>query len=278
MRRSGDGDGDSEESWRRHPGAETCSPHFLLAFDIQSFISSKPKMEFLAAPSYFTDGDGNLAGPNHAIMDGNEKTQGQSCSLLSSFLTEDSPLYMLNTSDGTMGGSHGVLLTIHENVGAGSFAFAGTNADMCFDNNQKFQFLGQPSTCSSPEIIDLTEMDETHVPMELTPIAELVDLTGIDLIDDVPMLLAPRKNITLALDLDGKPHVDALLAEAAHMFEIVVFTASISSYANQLINALDPKNRSYEKDRTIIETDLLKVVIIDNAPEVFQQHVNNVIP
>ncbi|KAE8790772.1 CTD small phosphatase-like protein 2 [Hordeum vulgare] len=113
-------------------------------------------MEFLAAPSYFTDGDGNLAGPNHAIMDG-----------------------------------------------AGSFAFAGTTADMCFDNNQKSQFLGQPSTCSSLEIIDLTEMDETQVPMELTPIAELVDLTGVDLIDDVPMLLAPRKNITLALDLDG---------------------------------------------------------------------------
>ena len=107
----------------------------------------------------------------------------------------------------TVSGSHGVLPSIQENIGASSIAFAGTTTDTCFVNNPQSQFLGQPSTCSSHEIIDLTEtddMDETDdVPMELGPISELVDLTYMDQIDHVPMLL-PRKNVTLALDLDGK--------------------------------------------------------------------------
>ena len=126
---------------------------------------------------------------------------------------------MLATSDGvlrnkyamdestTMSVSLGVLPSMQENVGASSIAFAGTTADMCFVKNPQSQFLVQASTCSSPKIIDLTVMygmDETDVLMELAPIPELVDPTDMDLIDDVPMLLAPRKNITLALDLDGK--------------------------------------------------------------------------
>ena len=81
-----------------------------------------------------------------------------------------------------------------------------------------------------------------------------------------------------------RPHVDAFLEEAAHMFELVVFTASTSSYANQVINALDPENRlisrrffrescvsvdgNCQKDLTIIEADLAKVAIVDNTPEV----------
>ncbi|KAI5020347.1 hypothetical protein ZWY2020_045235 [Hordeum vulgare] len=314
--------------------ATTSSPHFQASseFNLEDYVNEGGD-GILAAPSFFSNGDGILAAPNRTIVNSNEITQdsGQSCSLLSSFPTEDSPLYMLDSSDGvlsnsyamddltTMSGSYGVLPSSHENVRASSIAFAGTTEDLCFDNNQQSQFLGQPSTHSSPEIIDLTEMggmDETDgVPMEaLTP----------ELVDDV--LMSPlRKNVTLALDLDGtlihsarcdhgadfsfpmrrgeqeytvyvkkRPHLDAFLEEAAHMFELVVFTASISSYANQLINALDPENKlisrrffrescvsvdgSYQKDLTIIEADLAKVAIVDNTPEVFQQQVNNGIP
>ncbi|XP_044449916.1 CTD small phosphatase-like protein 2 [Triticum aestivum] len=320
--------------------ASTSSAHFQASseFNVEDYVNEGGD-GILAAPSFFADGDGILAAPNHTIINSNEKPQdpGQSCSLLPSSPTEDSPLYMLATSDGalsnkyvmddltTMSGSHVVLPSIQENVGASSIAFAGTTADMCFVKNPQSQFLGQPSTCSSPEIIDLTQiddMDETDdVPMELAPIPELDALTDMDQIDNVPMLL-PRKNVTLALDLDGtlihsarydhgadfsfpmrrgeeeytvyvkkRPHVDAFLEEAAHMFELVVFTASTSSYANQVINALDPENRlisrrffrescvsvdgNYQKDLTIIEADLAKVAIVDNTPEVFQQQVNN---
>ena len=40
-----------------------------------------------------------------------------------------------------------------------------------------------------------------------------------------------------------RPHVDAFLHEVTQMFEFVVFTATISSYSNQLLNELDPMNR-----------------------------------
>lgn len=69
------------------------------------------------------------------------------------------------------------------------------------------------------------------------------------------------------------------------MFKIVIFTASQSIYAEQLLDILDPDKRiisqrvyrescifsdgSYTKDLTILGVDLAKVVIIDNSPQVF---------
>ncbi|CAM0953830.1 unnamed protein product [Alopecurus aequalis] len=139
------------------------------------------------------------------------------------------------------------------------------------------------------------------------------------------MALAPPKSITLVLDMDetlihssmknegadfsfpmlneGKeytvyvkkrPFVDAFLEKVAEMFHIVVFTASIRPYADQLLDILDPGNRlisqryyrdsclrvdnNHLKDLTIIEPDLAKVAIIDNTPEVYKMQVNNGIP
>lgn len=68
------------------------------------------------------------------------------------------------------------------------------------------------------------------------------------------------------------------------MFEIVVFTASQSIYAEQLLDILDPDGKliarrayrescifsdgSYTKDLTVLGVDLAKVAIIDNSPQV----------
>lgn len=69
------------------------------------------------------------------------------------------------------------------------------------------------------------------------------------------------------------------------MFEIVIFTASQSSYASKLLDHLDPDGRifsrrvyresciffgegNYTKDLTILGVDLAKVAIIDNLPQV----------
>jgi CTD small phosphatase-like protein 2 len=37
-----------------------------------------------------------------------------------------------------------------------------------------------------------------------------------------------------------RPHVDTFLKKVAEMFEIVIFTASLSSYENHLLDKLDP--------------------------------------
>ncbi|XP_026394876.1 uncharacterized protein LOC113289731 isoform X1 [Papaver somniferum] len=155
-----------------------------------------------------------------------------------------------------------------------------------------------------------------------------------DLSDVVPSLwplLLPketrkRKSITLVLDLDEtlvhstlehcddadftfpvfcnmkehtvyvrqRPYLKPFLEKVAEMFEIIVFTASQSSYAEQLLNILDPSGKliserayresclfsdgSYTKDLTVLGVDLAKVAIIDNSPQVFRLQVNNGIP
>ncbi|CAN6452900.1 unnamed protein product [Victoria cruziana] len=91
-----------------------------------------------------------------------------------------------------------------------------------------------------------------------------------------------------------RPHLHRFMERVAEMFEIVIFTASQSIYANQLLNILDPDNRlisqrvyrdacivsggRYVKDLTVLGRDLAKVVIVDNTPQVFQLQVNNGIP
>lgn len=82
-----------------------------------------------------------------------------------------------------------------------------------------------------------------------------------------------------------RPYLHTFLERVAEMFEIVVFTASQSIYAEQLLDILDPDGKffshrayrescifsdgSYTKDLTVLGIDLAKVAIIDNSPQVF---------
>lgn len=82
-----------------------------------------------------------------------------------------------------------------------------------------------------------------------------------------------------------RPHLHTFLEKVAEMFEVVIFTASQSIYAAQLLDILDPDGKfisrrvyrescifsdgSYTKDLTVLGVDLAKVAIIDNSPQVF---------
>ncbi|KAE8799968.1 CTD-phosphatase-like protein [Hordeum vulgare] len=81
-----------------------------------------------------------------------------------------------------------------------------------------------------------------------------------------------------------RPHLHMFLQKMAEMFDVVIFTASQSVYADQLLDRLDPENTlfskrffrescvftesGYTKDLTVIGVDLAKVAIIDNTPQV----------
>lgn len=81
-----------------------------------------------------------------------------------------------------------------------------------------------------------------------------------------------------------RPHLRTFLERVAQIFEIVIFTASQSIYAKQLLDILDPDGKlisrrayrescvftdgSYTKDLTVLGVDLAKIVIIDNSPQV----------
>lgn len=81
-----------------------------------------------------------------------------------------------------------------------------------------------------------------------------------------------------------RPYLHTFLERVAEMFEVIIFTASQSIYAAQLLDILDPEGKfisrrvyrescifsdgTYTKDLTVLGVDLAKVAIIDNSPQV----------
>ncbi|KAF7078703.1 hypothetical protein CFC21_083090 [Triticum aestivum] len=186
--------------------------------------------------------------------------------------------------------------------------------DMCFNNSGGECF-------SHSEVLDWLNpyMDEEDLP-------NLIDYTELSSNAACVSKEQGARKVTLVLDLDEtlvhstmehcddadfsfpvsfgmkehlvyvrkRPHLHMFLQKMAEMFDVVIFTASQSVYADQLLDRLDPENTlfskrffrescvftesGYTKDLTVIGVDLAKVAIIDNTPQVFQLQVNNGIP
>ncbi|KAJ4901480.1 SCP1-like small phosphatase 4 [Raphanus sativus] len=91
-----------------------------------------------------------------------------------------------------------------------------------------------------------------------------------------------------------RPHLYKFLERVVELFHVVIFTASHSIYASQLLDILDPEGKFisqrfyrdscillegiYTKDLTVLGLDLAKVAIIDNCPQVYRLQINNGIP
>nr|CCA25650.1 lectin putative [Albugo laibachii Nc14] len=87
-----------------------------------------------------------------------------------------------------------------------------------------------------------------------------------------------------------RPGVDFFLTEMAKYYEIVIYTASLSKYANPLLDRLDPERTirhrlyrehcvlhdgNYIKDLSLINRDLTQSIIIDNSPLSYLFHPRN---
>ncbi|XP_010529143.1 PREDICTED: uncharacterized protein LOC104806114 isoform X2 [Tarenaya hassleriana] len=91
-----------------------------------------------------------------------------------------------------------------------------------------------------------------------------------------------------------RPHLYRFLERVVELFHVVIFTASHSTYASQLLDILDPDGKFisqrfyrdscilsdgiYTKDLTVLGLDLAKVAIVDNCPQVYRLQINNGIP
>ena len=90
-----------------------------------------------------------------------------------------------------------------------------------------------------------------------------------------------------------RPGADEIIQRLADKYELVIFTASLRSYGNPLIDLYDPKGyvthrlyrehcsviaRNYVKDLRKLGRDLNKVIIVDNSPISYYLQPENAIP
>jgi len=111
----------------------------------------------------------------------------------------------------------------------------------------------------------------------------------------------PNADYVVPIEIDGnqhhvyvlkRPHVDAFLKAMKPLFEVVLFTASLSKYADPVTDLLDINRScryrlfrehcvfhhgSYVKDLSRLGRDVKKTVIVDNSPASYIFHPNNAI-
>ncbi|KAF9601161.1 hypothetical protein IFM89_017109 [Coptis chinensis] len=127
-------------------------------------------------------------------------------------------------------------------------------------------------TRSCPPTTLVLDLDETLVHSTLEPC------------DNADFTFAVNFNLVKhTVYVRCRPHLKDFMERVASLFEIIIFTASQSIYAEQLLNILDPKRKifrhrvyrdscvfvegNYLKDLSVLGRDLARVIIIDNSPQ-----------
>ncbi|KAJ3092176.1 hypothetical protein HK100_007001 [Physocladia obscura] len=128
----------------------------------------------------------------------------------------------------------------------------------------------------------ILDLDETLVHSAFVPVSNA------DFI--IPILIDANYHNVYVLK---RPHVQEFLERMAEHFELVVFTASVSNYADPVLDLLDPKgfvthrlyrqhclqyNSNYVKDLVVLGRPLEDCIIIDNNPMAYAFQPSNAIP
>ncbi|KAF2001510.1 NIF-domain-containing protein [Amniculicola lignicola CBS 123094] len=111
-----------------------------------------------------------------------------------------------------------------------------------------------------------------------------------------------QADFTIPVEIEGqyhnvyvikRPGVDAFMKRVGELYEVVVFTASVSKYGDPLLDQLDIHNvvhhrlfrescynhqGNYVKDLSQIGRDLREVIIIDNSPTSYIFHPQHAVP
>ena len=128
------------------------------------------------------------------------------------------------------------------------------------------------------------DLDETLIHSAFEPFIPKDDIT----------LTMKMKNDDIIIHVLKRPYLDEFLNIVTQKYEVVIFTASISDYANPLLDQLDPMkkishrlfrehctkadNGLFIKDLNRLGRDLKNVIIIDNNPVSFITNKTNGLP
>ncbi|GMI77725.1 SCP1-like small phosphatase 4 [Hibiscus trionum] len=177
-------------------------------------------------------------------------------------------------------------------------------SDVNSDSDQADNFDPQSFIKSLPELSDVSSFRPNTVAIDARrrkPITLVLDLdetlvhSTLEPCDDADFTFTVFFNMKEhTVYVKQRPHLHTFLEKVAEMFEVIIFTASQSIYAEQLLDIVDPDQKlisrrvyrescifsdgSYTKDLTVLGVDLAKIAIIDNSPQVFRLQVNNGIP
>ncbi|KAJ3200603.1 hypothetical protein HDU82_008756 [Entophlyctis luteolus] len=126
------------------------------------------------------------------------------------------------------------------------------------------------------------DLDETLVHSSFKPVPDA------DYI--IPILIEGNYHNVYVLK---RPHVDDFIKNMAEHFELAVFTASVSNYADPVLDLLDSKrviqhrlyrehcvqvNANYVKDLSVLGRPIEECIIIDNNPMAYAFQPSNAIP
>jgi len=126
------------------------------------------------------------------------------------------------------------------------------------------------------------DLDETLVHSSFQPVAKYDFLIPVEI-----------DGTTYQVYVAKRPFVDQFLLEMGKIYELVIFTASMSKYANPVLDLLDIHkvidfrlfrehctyiNDIYVKDMTKIGRPITEVFIIDNSPNAYAFQPENAVP
>lgn len=149
------------------------------------------------------------------------------------------------------------------------------------DLRMEYCLLGPPKPIHREKKTLVLDLDETlvHSSFRKVPSADIIVHVEIeDLVNPVYVL--------------KRPGVDEFLRQVGQLFEVVVFTASLSKYANPLLDQLDREGiihsrlfrehctfdmGAYKKDLSRLGRDISQVIIIDNSPVCYEMQPQNAI-
>ncbi|KAM3607022.1 uncharacterized protein V6R79_000749 [Siganus canaliculatus] len=142
--------------------------------------------------------------------------------------------------------------------------------------------LPQLESNDAGKICVIIDLDETLVHSSFKPVNNADFIIPVEIDGTVHQVYVLKR-----------PHVDEFLKRMGEMFECVLFTASLSKYADPVSDLLDKwgafRSRlfrescvfhkgNYVKDLSRLGRDLNKVIIIDNSPASYIFHPENAVP